>query len=80
MAKWIIDTDHTVAHFSVRHMMINDVHGQFNKIAGFVNFDPSDITATSMEIEIDVASIFTGVEPIFSMWKNIPIFFSRVLK
>ena len=62
MAKWIIDADHTVAHFSVRHMMINDVHGQFNKISGFINFDPSDITGTSMEIEIDAASIFTGVE------------------
>ncbi len=63
MAKWIIDTDHTVAHFSVRHMMINDVHGQFNKISGFINFDSSDIAGTSMEIEIDAGSIFTGVEP-----------------
>ena len=63
MAKWIIDTDHTVAHFTVRHIMINSVHGQFNKISGFINFDPADIAGTSMEIEIDAASIFTGVEP-----------------
>jgi polyisoprenoid-binding protein YceI len=62
MAKWIIDTDHTVAHFTARHMMINDVHGQFNNISGFINFDPSDMAGTSMDIEIDAASIFTGVE------------------
>jgi polyisoprenoid-binding protein YceI len=62
MAKWIIDTDHTVAHFTARHMMINDVHGQFNNISGFINFDQSAIASTFMEIEIDTASIFTGVE------------------
>jgi polyisoprenoid-binding protein YceI len=62
MTKWIIDTDHTVAHFMVRHMMINSVHGQFNKISGLITFDASDITATFMEVEIDAASIFTGVE------------------
>jgi polyisoprenoid-binding protein YceI len=63
MAKWIIDADHTVAHFTVRHMMINDVHGQFNKISGFINFDPSAIASTFMEIQIETASIFTGIEP-----------------
>ena len=63
MTKWIIDTDHTVAHFMVRHMMINDVHGLFNKISGFINFDASNIAATSMEIKIEADSIFTGVEP-----------------
>ncbi|HET6461033.1 MAG TPA: YceI family protein [Syntrophales bacterium] len=62
MAKWIIDTDHTVAHFTVRHIMINDVHGQFNKVAGFIKFDPADIAGTSTEIAIDAASIFTGIE------------------
>jgi polyisoprenoid-binding protein YceI len=43
-------------------MMINDVHGQFNKISGVINFDTSDIASTSMEIKIEAASIFTGVE------------------
>jgi polyisoprenoid-binding protein YceI len=43
-------------------MMINDVHGQFNNISGFINFDPADIAVTCMAIEIDTASIFTGVE------------------
>jgi len=63
MTKWIIDSDHTMAHFAVRHMMINDVHGMFNKISGFINFDVSDIAGTSMEIKIEAGNIFTGVEP-----------------
>ncbi|HVO68212.1 MAG TPA: YceI family protein [Syntrophales bacterium] len=63
MAKWIIDPDHTVAHFITRHMMIADVHSQFNKISGVVYFDPAYMSGTSVEIEIDAASIWTGVEP-----------------
>ncbi|MEN6318754.1 MAG: YceI family protein [Syntrophaceae bacterium] len=63
MAKWIIETEHTVAHFTARHMMITDVHGQFNKISGVIYFDPEKMASTSVEVEIDAASIWTGVEP-----------------
>jgi len=62
MQKWIIEPDHSVAHFTVRHMMITDVHGQFNKVSGVIYFDPKDITNTSIEAEIDASSIWTGVE------------------
>jgi len=51
-----------VAAFIVKHMMITDVHGQFNSIKGTVRFDPSDITGTSIELEIDAAGIFTGIK------------------
>jgi polyisoprenoid-binding protein YceI len=63
VAKWIIEPEHTVAHFTVRHMMITDVHGQFNKISGVIYFDPTDMANTSLEVAIDAASIWTGVEP-----------------
>jgi polyisoprenoid-binding protein YceI len=63
MAKWIIEPEHTVAHFTTRHMMITDVHGQFNKISGVIHFDPKDVASTSVEVEIESASIWTGVEP-----------------
>lgn len=62
MAKWTIEPEHTVAHFKVRHMMITDVHGQFNRISGEIIFDPQDIKSTAVSIEIDASSIFTGVE------------------
>lgn len=62
MPRWMIDSDHTVAHFTARHMMITFVHGQFNRITGMIDFDPADLSATTAEIEIDAAVIYTGVE------------------
>ena len=62
MAKWVIDPDHTVAHFTTRHMMITKVHGQFNRFSGEIRFDPADVPATSVLVEIDASSVWTGVE------------------
>jgi len=61
MKKWIIDPDHTVAAFSVRHMMIANVHGQFNKISGTLHFDPADIPHSSVEVSIDATAVYTGI-------------------
>ena len=61
MALWLVDPDHSVAAFSVVHMMIAHVRGQFNKISGTVYFDPLNINASSVELVIDVASIYTGI-------------------
>ena len=62
MAKWIIDPDHSVAGFAVRHMMISNVRGQFNKISGVVLFDPPDLDHLSVEAEIDAEGIYTGIQ------------------
>jgi polyisoprenoid-binding protein YceI len=43
MATWVIDADHSVAAFAVRHMMIANVRGQFNKLSGTILFDPDNI-------------------------------------
>ena len=61
MARWIVDPDHSVAAFSVVHMMIAHVRGQFNKISGTIYFDPLNINTCSVELVIDVASIYTGI-------------------
>lgn len=61
MTKWIIDPDHSGAAFSVRHMMIANVRGQFCKVGGTVYIDPLNITNSSIELSIDAASIFTGI-------------------
>ncbi len=62
MGKWIIDPDHSVAAFTVRHMMVADVHGQFNKLSGTIQFDPADIAHSLVEAEIDVSGIYTGIQ------------------
>jgi polyisoprenoid-binding protein YceI len=62
MAKWIIDPDHTVAVFSICHLMIAKVRGHFSKITGMIYFDISDITHSSVEVTIDATSICTGIK------------------
>src|SRR5215469_15942041 len=54
-----IDTQHSAAQFKVRHMMIANVKGEFDKLKGTVDFDPANLGATKIDATIDVASIST---------------------
>jgi polyisoprenoid-binding protein YceI len=60
MAKWIIDEDHSVARFSIRHFMIANVVGLFSRLRGLILFDPPDPTRLSVEAEVEVQSLTTG--------------------
>lgn len=62
MAKWRLDPEHTVAVFEVRHMMVTWVNGRFTRVSGTLRFDPTDAARSFVEVEIDAASLFTGVE------------------
>lgn len=54
-----LDPAHSSAHFSVRHMMISNVRGDFTKVTGTVIFDPNNLQASSVEAAIDAASLRT---------------------
>lgn len=56
---WNIDPSHSSAAFSVRHLMITNVRGEFTKFTGTVNYDPSKPDATTANVSIEVASINT---------------------
>jgi polyisoprenoid-binding protein YceI len=56
---WNIDASHTNALFSVRHLMISNVRGEFQKLSGTVTYDPAAPEATSIKASIDVASVNT---------------------
>jgi polyisoprenoid-binding protein YceI len=58
---WKIDTLHTHVGFSVRHMMVSTVRGQFKTYTGTVSLDAADFAKSRFEGEVDVASIDTGV-------------------
>jgi polyisoprenoid-binding protein YceI len=58
---WNLDPVHTHIGFSVKHMMVTTVRGQFREYRGTVRLDPKDFSRSSFEGEIDVASIDTGV-------------------
>lgn len=59
---WNIDTAHSEITFSVRHMMISNVRGQFKKFSGSINIDEATPANSSVEVTIDVASIDTRDE------------------
>lgn len=62
ISKWVIDPDHSVGAFSVEHLMVSYVHGQLNGVSGTVHFDPPDMTSVSVELQIGVSSIMTGIQ------------------
>ncbi len=62
MSTWIIDPDHSVAAFAVKHLKIAFVRGQFNGINGAITFDPADITKTAVTATIGAASLLTGIK------------------
>lgn len=59
---WTIDGSHTHAHFSVRHLMISNVRGEFRTISGKATYSPDAPEQSSVEAEADVASINTREE------------------
>ena len=61
-ATYEIDPAHTSVQFSVRHMMISNVRGEFTKLSGKVVGDPAKPAATTVEATIDAASIDTRNE------------------
>ena len=60
-SNWRIDPLHSGAHFSVRHLMISTVRGEFTGVTGSVTYDPKDPTRDAVEATIDCASVNTGV-------------------
>lgn len=58
---WQIDPSHSAATFSVRHLMISTVRGEFGKTTGVVNLDEKDISKSSVEVTIDTTTINTRV-------------------
>ncbi len=59
---WVIDSAHTEVNFTVRHMMISNVRGQFHKVNGTVEFNEAKPAASSVDVQIEAASINTKDE------------------
>ena len=58
--QWVIDSMQSHVGFSVRHMMVSTIRGQFKGYRGKTKLDPADFTRSSFEGEVDVASIDTA--------------------
>ncbi|MCC6646573.1 MAG: YceI family protein [Polyangiaceae bacterium] len=56
---WAIDTSHSSVSFSVRHMMISNVKGEFERFSGAARFSADAPERASVEVDIELASIDT---------------------
>ena len=60
-AAWALDPAHSQVEFAVKHMMFATVKGRFRTFAGTAQIDEANPDASSVTVEIDAASIDTGV-------------------
>lgn len=57
---WTIDAEHSAATFTVRHMLVANVKGEFDGPTGTVTYDPKHIAETlKVEATIKVATVNT---------------------
>ena len=61
-ASYDIDPTHTQVQFTYSHFGFLNITGRFDQVSGTFDFDPANPTASSIEVEIPVSSISTGVE------------------
>ncbi len=59
---WNIDPAHSQTSFTVKHLMISTVRGEFGKTEGKIVLDENDVTKSTVEATIDVASVNTREE------------------
>jgi polyisoprenoid-binding protein YceI len=57
-----IDPAHSSAQFTVTHMMISKVKGEFGKVSGTVFYDPAKPEADRLDVTIDVNALTTREE------------------
>ena len=62
LGTYEIDSSHSSAQFSVKHLMISNVRGEFSKVSGSVVYDPTDPAATKIDAVIDATTINTREE------------------
>lgn len=59
--RWEIDSSHSGIHFSVRHLVIAKVRGQFSRWSGTLQVPGTGFERASLDVIIDAGSIDTGV-------------------
>ena len=55
------DRAHTYVGFRIKHFGLNEIPGAFRDFSGTINYDPKDVTKSSVEFSAKVTSIDTGI-------------------
>jgi len=62
ITTWSVDSTHSVVEFKVKHMMISNLKGHFTRVTGTLLLNEADLTQSSVEAAIEIASIHTRDE------------------
>jgi polyisoprenoid-binding protein YceI len=60
-ATYNIDPAHSTIGFKVKHLMVTNVNGVFEKFKGTVNIDEKDIAKSKVDVTIEMVSINTNI-------------------
>jgi polyisoprenoid-binding protein YceI len=60
--EYDLDAAHTNVGFSVRHMMVTNVKGEFDKFKAVVSIDDKDITKSKVTADIETGSVNTRTQ------------------
>jgi polyisoprenoid-binding protein YceI len=58
-AEWDIDPSHSSVSFTVKHLMVSNVRGEFSKVKGSATWEKPDFSDAKVEVVIDAGSIDT---------------------
>lgn len=58
-ARWEIDPAHSNVSFTVRHLMVSNVRGEFTKLAGGIDVVGTDPTTAKVAVTIEATSVNT---------------------
>lgn len=59
-SAWTVDPAHSKAVFSVKHLGISTVRGEFSKMTGQAQVEDKDIAKSQIEVTLDASTVNTG--------------------
>jgi polyisoprenoid-binding protein YceI len=60
--EWNIDSAHSIASFTVTHLMVSTVPGSFGKTSGKITYDGKNVSSITADVTIDATTISTNNE------------------
>ena len=60
-STWVPDKAHSEVDFSILHLSLSNVRGHFGNIGGNIVLNESDIAKSTVNVNIDVSTVDTGV-------------------
>jgi polyisoprenoid-binding protein YceI len=74
IVQWALDASHSEIRFKIKHLMISNVTGRFDKFSGLVETEEDDFESAKILFTADIGSISTNNEQRDAHLKNSDFF------